>query len=464
MFVRNDAARDVRVRREATSLVGAGYAVAIVALGAKSGQLPSRESFDGVDIIRVVPPSGWRERWSDIRYRPWRARRWVLRAVLGRFRRGPAGWPGAVVMLGATLAGLPFVAFRGVQYLASGRTRPLVREGPDDAWDWFVRWRFSILGWAALAAGAAPAADAYHGHDLNALPAAVAARDRHSGRLVYDSHELFLEAGANARQPAVARRLIGRLERRWAGGADAVVTVNDSIARELRSRYAVGRTVIVRNCPPRWTPPPDAAMLLPAAIGVSSGTPIVLYHGGFLPDRGLDRLADAVLRRELAGVHLVFLGFGPGQAGLEALAASDRAQGRIHVLPAVHPDELLGWVSGADISAMPNQPVTLNERYSTPNKLFESLAAGTPVVSSDTPERRAIVLDHPVGRLGAVCDATDPVSIATAIRSLLDLPDDERRNLRERCRRVADEELNWETESKKLIELYADLVRTGRRA
>ena len=70
---------------------------------------------------------------------------------------------------------------------------------------------------------------------------------------------------------------------------------------------------------------------------------------------------------------------------LHALAAEPRFGGRLHVLPAVPSDELLAWVASADVSAMPNQPRTLNERYSTPNKLFESLAVGTPVVEQRFP-------------------------------------------------------------------------------
>jgi glycosyltransferase involved in cell wall biosynthesis len=184
----------------------------------------------------------------------------------------------------------------------------------------------------------------------------------------------------------------------------------------------------------------------------------VLYHGGFQQDRGLGRLAEAILTPGLEAVTLVYLGFGPEQELLERLAAEPRFGGRIHVLPAVPNEELLEWIADADVAAMPNQPVTLNERYSTPNKLFESIAAGTPVVSSDTPERRSIVLDDPLGPLGVVCDPTDPASIGAAILSLLERPEADRVAIRERCRQAARERLNWETEAAHLLELYAGLA------
>jgi glycosyltransferase involved in cell wall biosynthesis len=457
MFVRNDASRDVRVLREAGSLTEAGWNVTIMALATKAGDLPDREERDGVEIRRVLPPSAWRERWTTVRLYPWRARSWVWPTIRRWAGAGPRGWLSIALAIPMLVIAVVYAALKAGGWLVRGRPRLTVAEH-EDVFDWLVRWRWSVLGWADLAAAAAPFADVYHGHDLNALPAAYAARRRHGGHLVYDSHELFLEAGATARQPAWARSMVRRLERRWARAADVVVTVNESIAAELRQRYGIRRTVVVRNCPPRWTPPEPDRHPLRTALGVGLDTPIVLYHGGFLPDRGLDRLAAAVLDHDLAQVHLAFLGFGPGQAGLERLAATSRAGGRVHVLAAVPSDELLEWVADADVAAMPNQPVTLNERLSSPNKLFESIAAGTPVVSSDTPERRAIVLDDPLGPVGVVCDPTDPVAIAAAIRELLGRPAEERAVMRARCRAIAMDHLNWETEATRLVDVYRDLL------
>jgi len=107
---------------------------------------------------------------------------------------------------------------------------------------------------------------------------------------------------------------------------------------------------------------------------------------------------------------------------------------------------------------MPIQDSTLNHRLSTPNKLFEALAAGVPIVASDLPELRRIVMDDPAGPLGVLCDPTDPTSIAAAIEGLLGRPPDERAALRERCLGAARDRWNWETESARLVDLYADLA------
>jgi glycosyltransferase involved in cell wall biosynthesis len=456
MFVRNDCTRDVRVLREAASLAAVGYRVTVMALlTSLHGESPEREERDGVAIIRVAAPREWRDRWRTVRYRPWRARTWWATEMKTAARSGRGARAAGIAALGALA--LPFVAARLVQWLGSGRSRPVI-PAEDDTLDWLVRWRWSILGWAGRAAAAAPPGEIFHGHDLNALGAAVAAQARSGGRLVYDSHELYLESGSTALRPRWARNLLGRLERRWVRAADAVITVNDSIATELARRYRIRRTLVVRNCPPRWTPPAARPDLIRETATIPPGAPIVLYHGGFLADRGLEQICAAMLEPGLGAAHAAFLGFGQLQPMLEAAARDRRYRGRLHVLPAVDPSALLDWVASADVSAIPNQPTNLNQLYSTPNKLFESIAAGTPVVSGDTPDRRQIVVDDPDGPLGELCDPTDPSSIAAGIRRILDRSPAEREDLRRRCLRAGQERLNWEHESARLLELYAELA------
>jgi glycosyltransferase involved in cell wall biosynthesis len=454
MFVYNDVSRDARVLREASSLAAAGHEVTVMGrprdLAARGSD---RESRDGVTVIRVPIPHRWRLGWTLFR-RPWRMGPWV-RGRLGRgIRRGPRGLPS----LGAGLAvGLTALAWSilGAPLHLMGR-RLLWTEG--GLIEWLVLWRFAILGWARDAAAAAPAADVWHGHDLTGLPGALAALRARGGSAVFDSHEIFLESGANADRPRVVRWLFARLERRWSRSASALVTVNDALAQELGQRLAPRRTVVVHNCPPRWTPPDPPPDLIRAATGIPPEAAILLYHGGFSAHRGLEELAAAILEPGLEHAHAVYLGYGKRHDELRRLATDPRYGGRVHVLDAVPPDELLPWVASADVGVMVNQPTTRNEWVSTPNKLFECLAAGTPVVSSDFPGRCRIILDDPDGPLGAVCDPTDPAAIAAAVRSLIDQPPAARADLRARCLRAAHLRWNWETEVARLLALYGELA------
>ena len=466
MFVLNDVRWDVRVQREATTLAEAGYEVTII--GRPTDPMATvleRERWNGVEIVRVPVPG--------------RFRRWMLGA--GGGRSATARW-GATAGLGdSTPRGAPAgpagpatgsdrrsasPSRLVVQSIRAAARLPLIG-GLVRGIDLLIRWRFGTMAWGQLAAAAAPPADVWHAHDLTGLPAAFEARRRTGGRLVYDSHELFTEAGDTASRPGWARTVLRRYEARAIREADAVITVNDGLAAELGAIAAPRRILVVRNAPP--APSPEASVpssarpdRLRAALGLARDTKIVLYHGGLLRDRGLPQLILAMTAPGLEQAHLVLMGSGPMAPELARhVAGSPDLTARVHLLPPVPPADLGEWVASADVGAMPNQPRTANERISTPNKLYECLAAGIPVVSSDFPERRRIIADDPDGPLGALCDPAEPASIGAALRSILDLDATATATLRARCLTAARLRWNWEAQSAGLLALYADLIPAG---
>ncbi len=475
MFVFNDCRTDSRVLREAGSLAAAGHDVTIIARPSDAAStVGEREERDGFAIVRVPIPPGHRLFRLWLRY-PWRITNWALPRARGGLGRMPGGLADIGIAALAVLASIPLSVVRGPFYLlaryrndaaAAGiaegvrppPSRPTPARRPSPA-EWLVRWRWVITAWARAAAAAAGPADVYHGHDLTGLVAAVAAADLHQpAKVVYDSHEIYLESGANADQPAWLRRLMARLERRWIARSAALVTVNESLAAELGRRYAPVGTVVVHNCPPRSEAPAGGPDLIRAATGILADEPIALYHGAFSRHRGLEELAAAVAEPGLERVHAVFLGYGGLRTDLDALAAGPVAAGRVHVLAAVPPDELGAWVASADVGVMAIQPSTINHRMSTPNKLFECLAAGVPVVASDFPEMRRIVCDDPGGPLGVVAAPDDVPGLGRAILSIVAAPPAERAELRARCLRAAHDRWNWETESAGLVRLYAEIT------
>jgi glycosyltransferase involved in cell wall biosynthesis len=463
MFVFNDCTADARVLREAGSLAAAGHEVTIMARPRNLEDSNEEvEAKGGFTIVRVPVPVAMRTWWVALR-NPWRARGDMVRLTWAMLRSGPAGWLRVAGMAVLGVLTLPIVLIRGASTgvrVARGRPkRPLGGE-----FEYLGRWVFSILGWGRAAARRAPVADVYHGHDMTGLPAAAWAASWHDAALVYDSHEIFLESGGHATRGRFVRWLFGRLERRWSGHAAALVTVNRSLAEQLQRRLRPKRVVVVHNCAPRWDPPATRSTLLRELFAIPAEAPIALYHGGFSRHRGMEELALAALEPGMDRVHVVYLGYGSLRDELLALAADATYGGRLHVADKVPPEELLPWVASADVGVMPIQASTLNHLLSTPNKLFESLAAGVPVVASDFPEMHRIVADDPSGPLGELCKPDDPADIARAIRAIVDQPLAARAALRARCLEAAHERWNWEHEVAGLLELYRELMERAPRA
>jgi glycosyltransferase involved in cell wall biosynthesis len=303
----------------------------------------------------------------------------------------------------------------------------------------------------ALRYAVAARADIYHAHDLNNLELAQRAASARRARLVYDSHELFPDI-AN-RWIRMKRKSWRRKERALLRHVDLTITVNDFIADELVRRYSIPRPLIVLNCP---DPPADFDPDLPynhirERLGLDTSRKVVLYQGWMWEGRGLENLVRAAPLLAGDGV-VVFLGYGEYQAVLERMAAED-APGRALFLPAVPQRDLLAYCASADVGVIPYQAVDLNNYYSSPNKLFDYIQARLPIVASDFPFlRKVIVTDG----LGVVANLDDPQNYAAAINKVLTLPDNGAK-IRANQRRVAPQ-YTWATQGAKLVEAYARLL------
>lgn len=301
-----------------------------------------------------------------------------------------------------------------------------------------------------------PRGDLYHGMAFMGIPVALGLGARDGVPVVYDARDVYLEARNLARMPAPVRSVVGRFERGWATGASRVVTVNDAYADVLAARWPVPRPLVVMNCSYRYTPTDPRDRRFHERLGLDDATRVVLYHGGFSPWRGIEQLVEAI--RLVPGATLVLMGYGVLEPTLRAIEADPATNGAVRVMDAVPPDELHDWVAAADVAAMPIQGDTLNHRLTTPNKLFEAMAAGVPAVVSDLPGMRAVVQD---AGSGILVDPTDVAAIAAAIRQLVELPATEWQAWRDRCLAAAHRTYNWETQVERLLDTYTDL--TGRR-
>lgn len=339
------------------------------------------------------------------------------------------------------------------------RRRPLLRRVVGAVLRAPIRWARLVekypvrpLAWARTVSAVAEPADIWHGMWAGSLPALDRLRARHGGATIYDSRDVYMESRNLATAPRPIRAVMSWLERRWARRVDRVITVNRSYARLLASRFGIAEPAIVMNCPAAWSPPSPPPTHIRDALGLEPGTAIVLYQGQLISDRGIEQAMDAIL--EVPGAVLVLLGYGDWEPRYRARAAEAPYAGRVLLLPAVDPGELVSWTASADVMVMPIQPTTQNHQYTTPQKLFESIAAGVPVVASDLPGMAEVVTE--VGA-GVLCDPTSPASIAAAIRQVLDLAPDERAAMRSRILAAAHARYSWEVQVEALRAVYAGL-------
>ena len=421
MFVFNEVSHDRRVLLEADALQEAGWQVTIH--GVRKVGSPA--------LAFEPRPSGVQISRHQLGERP------AFPAAMGHLRR-------------AILLAAWYTACFGASLLTLLRTAQGQQLGT----------AINLWSWATRANVASTEDDILHAHDLTGGIPVLISKSTPAQTVVYDSHEVFLESGRLARSPRVFRSLISAtLEQPLLRRASALITVNPSVEGALEQKYHLpSRREVVYNCADPLQLSEAGTRLIRTAIGVGDEAVVALYHGGFTPVRGLRQIIEASDDARLAETHFVFMGYGPMEEELRARAAQSE---KIHVLPAVAPEVLADWISGASVGLMPNLPESLNEYYSTPNKLFESIAAGVPVVSSDFPERRMIILDTETGPLGAVCDPRSPQDLARAIHEVTAGGQSARDAFRRRCLDAAATEWNWDAQAKRLVVLYESLERSS---
>jgi len=290
-------------------------------------------------------------------------------------------------------------------------------------------------------------ADIYVACDLPMLPPAYRAASKHGSLLIYDAHEFYTEQISLV---PPERRSMVEVEKRLIGKAHLVVTINESIAGLFAERYGVKKPEVIYNC----TSPPESFSrdanfnVIREKLSIPENIKVVLFQGGYLQGRNLEALvSSAGLFTD--GVALVLLGYGEYRAHLEELARR-RGRGRVHFLDAVSQEELLAHSASADLGIIPYQPIDLNTRYCTPNKFFEFIQAGLPILAeTKLEELRRYIESEGIGYLQ---NLSSPEAIAEAINRIA-ADEANLAAVRAQVRAVAPR-ITWENEGRK----FADLV------
>lgn len=287
----------------------------------------------------------------------------------------------------------------------------------------------------------------YHASDLYNLPAMHAAANDHDAAVAFDSRELYPHVASAAGRPWV-RWFWRTIESTYLPKTDAIFTVNESIARELKTAYDVS-PVVLHNVPAFEEV--QRSSYLRDITGIDEDRAIILHQGSMQKDRGCEQLVAALEFVEDAA--LVFLGGGPLLEGLQASVARRDLQNRVYFVPPVPPDELLPVTASADIGVTLLEDTCRNHRLALPNKLFEYLMAGLPVVASELPEIARVVDGFDVGR---TVDPGDTPALSAVLQELVDRPK-LRASLAANAPGVF-EHYSWEKSKDNFVEVYTELL------
>jgi glycosyltransferase involved in cell wall biosynthesis len=281
-------------------------------------------------------------------------------------------------------------------------------------------------------------------NDLDTLPAVFLAGMIRGKKVVYDSHEYFTEVPELVDRRRI-KKVWERIERLIFPRLTAVYTVNSSIAGIYSARYGVP-VGVVRNVPSGDRPAPVPGFL-PAGF---TDRPVLIYQGAVNVGRGLEQVIKAMPL--LPECHLLIVGDGDIRRSLDELVERLGLGGRVFFTGRVPFEHVSWYTTQATLGISLEQDTGLNYHFALPNKLFDYLHAGLPVIASDLPEIRQIVENV---NFGMIVDRFDPESLSKDIRSILNNPE-----LLEQWRKNALEAAplyTWENEEKVLQSYFPPL-------
>ncbi|MDD3742976.1 MAG: glycosyltransferase [Lentimicrobiaceae bacterium] len=280
-------------------------------------------------------------------------------------------------------------------------------------------------------------------NDLDTLPANFMAHLLKSVPLVYDSHEFYTETPELVNRPLV-KGIWERIEKFIFPRLNDIITVNESIAGLYLKKYNKP-LYVVRNIPSAVGLVPKLSrdeLQLPADKRI-----IILQGAGLNIQRGAEEAIEAM--QYLHHTVLLIIGSGDVIETLKTMATHPEISGKVLFRDKMPYLRLMAHTQHADLGLTLDKDTNLNYRFSLPNKLFDYIHAGVPVLASNLPEIARIINHYHIGR---ITDSHEPKKLAVLMEEML-TDEPSRIKWKEGLARAA-RELTWENEEKVLHTIY----------
>jgi glycosyltransferase involved in cell wall biosynthesis len=265
--------------------------------------------------------------------------------------------------------------------------------------------------------------------------------------IVYDSHEYFTEV-----PELVGRKRTQNIWRKIEGwivpNLKTMITVNDSIAWLFEDKYGI-KPKVVRNISLKFNKTTKQSR---KSLGLPDDKYILILQGsGINIDRGGEEMVEAMQYIDQA--ILLIVGGGDVIGILKKKVAELGLTGKVVFKPKQAYEQLVQFTRIADLGLTLDKDTNINYRYSLPNKLFDYIQAGIPVLASPLPEIMKIISTYDIGDF---IPGHDPKAIAQKVNEILanqELMLKWKKNVT-----FAASQLSWENEEQQLIKIYDQYV------
>jgi len=290
-------------------------------------------------------------------------------------------------------------------------------------------------------------ADIYHANDLDTLlPNYLVAKIRKK-HLIYDSHEYFLGV-PEIQNRKIVKMVWTSIERFIFPKLKYIITVNQSIADLYQKDYNKN-LIIVRNLPLKQDVKKTKTR---KELNIPTDKTIVILQGaGINVDRGAEELLEAIALSNRFVLYIV--GTGDVIEQLKQRAEKKDLKNKVVFVGRIPYLEMMQYTLNADIGVTLDKDTNINYRFSLPNKIFDYMKAGVPILASDLKEVANIINTY---RVGIIIPNHEPNTILEGLKNIAN--NKERIQTFKTNGKKAIEKLNWETEVKEVENIYKQLI------
>ncbi|TLD40945.1 MAG: glycosyl transferase, group 1 family protein [Candidatus Jettenia ecosi] len=285
--------------------------------------------------------------------------------------------------------------------------------------------------------------DCINCHNLQILPLSVFLKTLKHSKLIYDTHELETETANSVGFRKILSKIIERL---FMPFIDDTIVVNEYIAEWYRNAYGLKKVWVVKNVPYNKGEP-ERTVMLKNTYNIKKNDILFLYQGLIGYGRGIELLLKIFSQLD-PDKHIVFMGYGDLDL-IERVVEYSEHYPNIHYHPAVKPDEIPRYTASADVGLSLIENVCLSYYLCLPNKLFEYMSCGIPVIVSDFPGMSKFIDEYG-------CGWKIPLETHAIISLIHEITQDVLNEKREKTKE-ARKYFGWHLEERTLLKVYKHL-------
>jgi len=285
----------------------------------------------------------------------------------------------------------------------------------------------------------------YLAEDVYTLAPVVFFAKLKNAKILDNSRELYGFL-AGLREKMKTQQVIAAIEKRFIKYVDLVVTTGEMDSEFIEEYYNLEKSLVLRNLPKYKKI--ENPVNLRKKLNLPEDSIILLYQGVVLEGRGIIKVIHQI--GNFKKLVLVVLGDGAFKEKFEAESKARGVSNQVFFYGRVPHEELLDYTAGADFGLALIENISKSYYYALPNKLFEYIMAGVPVISSNLPQMKNIIDRYSTG----VCVDPENDEELNDVFEQIQNGSLEIEEAKENCSKAA-LELNWEEEYKKLaVTLY----------